>query len=87
MSNKLCGDFYFINYLRLSHEIKNGNSEMLVFLSVNIYKTGGLMYSVLLAVIYAAFISLGLPDSLLGAAWPAMQSEMAAPVSAVGIYQ
>lgn len=43
------------------------------------------MYSILLAVIYAAFISLGLPDSLLGAAWPAMQPGMAVPVSAVGI--
>ena len=30
------------------------------------------MTSLLLAVIYLAFISLGLPDSLLGAAWPAM---------------
>ena len=43
------------------------------------------MYSILLAVIYAAFISLGLPDSLLGSAWPAMQPEMSVPVSAVGI--
>ena len=31
------------------------------------------MYSIILAIIYAAFISMGLPDSLLGAAWPVMQ--------------
>lgn len=28
------------------------------------------MYSLLLALIYLAFISLGLPDALLGSAWP-----------------
>ncbi len=28
------------------------------------------MYHLLLAIIYLAFISLGLPDSLLGSAWP-----------------
>ena len=31
------------------------------------------MVSLLLAVIYLAFISLGLPDALLGSAWPVMQ--------------
>ena len=31
------------------------------------------MYTLLLTVIYLAFISLGLPDSLLGSAWPVMQ--------------
>lgn len=41
--------------------------------------------NLLLAVIYAAFISLGLPDALLGAAWPAMQGELGAPVSYAGI--
>lgn len=30
------------------------------------------MFQLLLAVIYLAFISLGLPDSLLGSAWPTM---------------
>ena len=30
------------------------------------------MVSLLLAVIYLSFISLGLPDALLGAAWPSM---------------
>jgi Fucose permease len=32
-----------------------------------------------------AFISLGLPDSLIGSAWPVMQSELAVPVSFAGI--
>ena len=43
------------------------------------------MYSLILAVIYAAFISLGLPDAILGAAWPSMQPQMAVPVSFAGI--
>ena len=37
------------------------------------------MFLLLLAVIYLAFISLGLPDSLLGAAWPVMQQHFHAP--------
>lgn len=40
--------------------------------------------SLLLAVIYLAFISLGLPDSLLGAGWPAMQSSLNVPSSYAG---
>lgn len=43
------------------------------------------MFSLLLAIIYAAFISLGLPDSLLGSAWPVMVGEFAAPLSFAGI--
>lgn len=43
------------------------------------------MFQLLLAVIYLSFISLGLPDSLLGAAWPVMCSEFGAPVSYAGI--
>lgn len=43
------------------------------------------MYSLLLAIIYLAFISLGLPDSLLGAAWPSMYGELEVPVSFAGI--
>lgn len=43
------------------------------------------MYSLLLAIIYLAFISLGLPDSLLGSAWPVMQGQMGVPVSYAGI--
>lgn len=43
------------------------------------------MYTFLLALIYLAFISLGLPDSLLGSGWPAMHSELGVPVSYMGI--
>ena len=43
------------------------------------------MYSLLLALIYLAFISLGLPDSLLGSGWPVMHVEFGVPVSYMGI--
>ena len=43
------------------------------------------MVQLLLAIIYLAFISLGLPDSLLGAAWPSMYSQFGVPVSYAGI--
>ena len=43
------------------------------------------MTTLLLAVIYAAFISLGLPDSVLGSAWPVMYGQMQVPVSFAGI--
>lgn len=39
----------------------------------------------LLVVIYVAFIGLGVPDSLIGSAWPAIQNEMGIPVEAVSI--
>lgn len=45
------------------------------------------MATLLLFLIYAAFISLGLPDALLGAAWPVMQAELAAPYSYAGLVQ
>jgi len=43
------------------------------------------MVSLLLPIIYLAFISLGLPDALLGAAWPTMCVEFSVPVSFAGI--
>ena len=43
------------------------------------------MIHLLLAIIYLAFISLGLPDALLGSAWPTMYSEFDVPVSYAGI--
>ncbi|WP_130864903.1 MFS transporter [Acidipropionibacterium timonense] len=43
------------------------------------------MYALLLAIIYLAFISLGLPDSLVGAGWPAMHVDLGVPVSFAGI--
>ena len=42
------------------------------------------MASLLLAIIYISFVSLGLPDALLGAAWPIMQTELSVPVSYAG---
>lgn len=43
------------------------------------------MYGFLLALIYLAFISLGLPDSLLGAGWPVMRTELTVPTHYMGI--
>ena len=43
------------------------------------------MASLLLALIYVCFISLGLPDSLLGSAWPVLHREISVPVSFAGI--
>ena len=43
------------------------------------------MISLLLALIYISFVSLGLPDALLGAAWPTMCLEFDAPVSLAGV--
>ena len=42
------------------------------------------MFQLLLGIIYLAFISLGLPDSLLGSAWPSMYQEFSVPVSYAG---
>ena len=42
------------------------------------------MIHLLLAVIYLSFISLGLPDSLLGSAWPVMHAELNVPMSWAG---
>ena len=42
------------------------------------------MVSLLLPIIYLAFISLGLPDALLGAAWPSMYPQLGAGVSWAG---
>ena len=41
--------------------------------------------SFLLAIIYLSFISLGLPDALLGAAWPNIYPEFQVPVSYAGM--
>ena len=42
------------------------------------------MATLLLSIIYLSFISLGLPDALLGAAWPIMHPELGVPVSYAG---
>lgn len=43
------------------------------------------MVTLLLAFIYLAFISLGLPDSLLGAAWPILHGQLNVPISYMGM--
>lgn len=43
------------------------------------------MYTLLLAIIYLAFISLGLPDSLLGSAWPVIYNDISVSLSYMGI--
>ena len=43
------------------------------------------MTTLLLIIIYVAFISLGLPDSMLGAAWPVMQGELGLPLAGAGL--
>ena len=43
------------------------------------------MTTLLLVIIYIAFISLGLPDALLGAGWPVMQEEFAVPYGFAGL--
>jgi MFS family permease len=43
------------------------------------------MFSFILAVIYVCFISLGLPDSLLGSAWPTIYKDLDVPFSFAGI--
>lgn len=46
---------------------------------------GGYSMTLLLAIIYMAFISLGLPDAMLGSAWPRMHGELGVPVAYAGI--
>jgi fucose permease len=43
------------------------------------------MTTLLLLIIYVAFISLGLPDSMLGAAWPLMRTELGLPLEGAGL--
>lgn len=43
------------------------------------------MTTILLVVIYIAFIGLGVPDSLIGSAWPAIHTELDIPVEAVSV--
>ena len=43
------------------------------------------MVHLLLAIIYVSFISLGLPDGLLGAAWPTIYQDLSVPVSYAGV--
>jgi fucose permease len=40
----------------------------------------------LLGIIYVSFISLGLPDGVIGVAWPAIRADMGQPLAAVGVF-
>lgn len=46
---------------------------------------GAFVRLVLLTIIYLAFVSLGLPDGVLGLAWPAMRISLAQPLEALGV--
>lgn len=52
---------------------------------LSLSKKESCMATLFLLVIYAAFISLGLPDALLGVAWPVMQPEFGVPFGSAGI--
>ncbi len=41
-------------------------------------------HTVLLGLVYLSFISIGLPDGMLGVAWPAIRLQMGQPLAAVG---
>ncbi|QLB14201.1 MFS transporter [Mannheimia granulomatis] len=43
------------------------------------------MANILLAIIYLSFISLGLPDAILGSAWPSMHQQLLVPLSYAGV--
>ncbi len=43
------------------------------------------MFTLLLSIIYLSFVSLGLPDAVLGAAWPIMHQDLGVPLSAASI--
>lgn len=43
------------------------------------------MASILIAIIYLAFVSMGLPDALLGSVWPSIYGQMNVPISFAGI--
>lgn len=43
------------------------------------------MLTVLLVIIYIAFISLGLPDAILGSAWPTLHQDLGVPMSYAGV--
>ena len=43
-----------------------------------------MLHLILLGIVYVSFISLGLPDGILGVAWPAIRADMGQPLAAVG---
>ncbi len=45
-----------------------------------------MVHLLLLGIIYVSFISLGLPDGVIGVAWPAIRVDMGQPLAAVGVF-
>ena len=66
-------------------KMSRANMRLMCRTYLKIRKKGERMIQLLLAIIYMAFISLGLPDSLLGSAWPSMYQEFEVSVSYAGI--
>ena len=60
-------------------------SKNLTKMSIMDIKGRGNMLTILLIIIYIAFISLGLPDAILGSAWPLMHTDLNVPISYAGI--
>ena len=54
-------------------------------LNVRLIQRVPLVHLALLAIIYLAFVSLGLPDGVLGVAWTAMRLDLHQPLAAVGL--
>jgi len=44
-----------------------------------------LAHLLLLAIVYVSFVSLGLPDAVMGVIWPAMRADMGQPLAALGV--
>jgi fucose permease len=44
-----------------------------------------LAHLLLLTIVYVSFVSLGLPDAVMGVVWPAMRTDMGQPLAAVGV--
>ena len=58
----------------------------LAIATFNLKKAHPLAHLLLLGIIYVSFISLGLPDGVMGVAWPAVRVDMGQPLAAVGVF-
>jgi fucose permease len=57
----------------------------LAFSHLSFFQDPVVAHLILLGIVYVSFISLGLPDGILGVAWPAIRADMDQPLAAVGI--
>ena len=60
-------------------------SQIASLKATDVRETLGLKRIVLLVVIYLAFVSLGLPDGVLGLAWPGMRASLGQPLESLGL--